>query len=473
MKQSTIAAIVLSAGLAGTSLAQPTGFWKMTWSDEFDGTSLDTTKWTPQDVAWPYNAELEYYSPDQVSVANGMLTITSLRRVIGGRQYSSGRIESGGHFAQTYGRFEYRAKLPTTQGLWPAFWLLPASNGWPPEIDIMEMLGNQPSKIYGTHHWGTAQALQSYGGSYVGPDYSQDFHIFAVEWFPDRIDWYVDGVKYFSDNANIPQEPMFFIINTAVGGQWPGNPDGTTVFPQYHIVDYVRAYQWQTDNGLTNGNFEQANMGANTFTGWGKFGNAYVQNIQPRSGLYAAKAFGQFNGVANNESGWYQDRTVNAGDHVVASVYALDRSADKMTTGNSAVLRIEWYNASSALISSTQVTALLPTDPTDVYIQSQIAADAPAGTVRARMVLSHVQAANGGGAVQFDDATFTSNTSLCYANCDGSTTAPALTASDFTCFLSAFRAGNMYANCDGSTGSPVFTANDFTCFLNAFRTGCP
>jgi len=466
------AALLLAVGIAAAAHAQPAGYWKLTWSDEFEGTALDNSKWFAQNVAWPYNSELEYYSPDQVSVANGQLTITSLRRNIGGRQYSSGRIESSGRFAQKYGRFEYRAKLPGTQSIWPAFWLLPATGAWPPEIDIMEMLGHQPTKIYGTHHWGTAAAPIHNGGNYTGADYSADFHIFAVEWWPDRIDWFVDGVKYFTDTTNIPQEPMFFIINTAVGGDWPGFPNASTVLPQYHIVDYVRAYQWQPANAMDNPAFETADKNANTFGTWGKFGNSFVQDQQPRSGLYCAKAYGLFNGVANNESGFYQDRAINAGDHVVASIWALNRSADPMVAGNSGRMKLEWYDAGNTLLRTDLATALLPTDPVNVYKQTTITADAPPSATRVRMVLVHVQAANGSGAVQFDDASLSVNTS-CYANCDGSTDAPILSATDFSCFLNAFRTGSMYANCDGSTGSPVLTATDFTCFLNAFRASCP
>ncbi len=466
------ASLLIAAGIAASAHAQPAGFWKLTWADEFDGTALDGTKWFAQNVAWPYNAELEYYSPDQVAVANGQLTITSLRRSIGGRQYSSGRIESAGRFAQKYGRFEYRAKLPGTQSIWPAFWLLPASNAWPPEIDIHELLGHQPTKIYGTHHWGTAAAPINNGGSFVGPDYTADFHIFAVEWWPDRIDWFVDGVKYFTDTTNIPQEPMFIIINTAVGGNWPGFPNASTVLPQFHVVDYVRVYQWQPANTLDNPAFETGDKNANTFGTWTKFGNAFVQDLQPRSGLFCAKAYGLFNGVANNESGFYQDRAINAGDNVAASVWALNRSADAMAPGNSGRMRLEWYNAANALLRTDSTTALLPTDPLNTYKQSAINAIAPSGATRVRMVLTHVQAANGAGAVQFDDASLIVN-APCYANCDGSTGAPVLTATDFSCFLSAFRSGNMYANCDGSTGSPVLTATDFSCFLSSFRASCP
>lgn len=470
----------LAALLAVTAAAtaQPAGGgWSLTWSDEFSGQSVDPTKWTPWDAPSPYNGELQYYSPDQASVQGGMLTITSLRRTIGGRQYSSARLESAGHFAQKYGRFEYRAKLPGTQSLWPAFWLLPATGAWPPEIDIMELLGHEPRKVYGTHHWGTASSVVSNGGAYTLaaglPSFTDDFHLFAVEWWPDRIDWFVDGVKYYTHTTNIPQEPMYLIINTAVGGAWPGYPNATTVLPQTHVVDYVRVYQWQPANVLDNPAFEAAGSGAtgSLFRGWTNFGNSFIQTIQPRSGLNCAKAFGNFTGVPNNASGFFQDVAIQPGLTVTASVHAMHRSADPMAPGNQARMNIEWYASSGAQLRVDSTLALPSGAPTDEYQVSQLVSIAPVGASRVRMALIHLQGSSGAGAVQFDDASLIIGSS-CYANCDGGTVAPVLNINDFSCFINRYAAGDPYANCDASTVAPTLNVNDFSCFLNAFAAGC-
>lgn len=459
-----------AVGVSSLAMAQTTSGWALTWADEFDADVLDASKWTPWNAASPFNAELQYYSPDQAAVANGQLTITSLRRSIGGRQFSSARLETVGKFAQKYGRFEYRAKLPGTQGLWPAFWLLPATGQWPPEIDIMELLGHEPNKIYGTHHWGVFPNNQMLGGSTLGPNFTQGFNDFAVEWWPDRIDWFVNGTRYFTSTTNIPQEPMYIIINTAVGGIWPGNPNATSVFPQFHTVDWVRVYEWRPVNLINNPAFETPGNGSD-FAGWTDFGNAFTTSLQPRSGLLSAKAFGNFNGQPQNTSGFSQDVSVTVGSTVTASVWALNRSADPMAAGNQALLNVEWYDATSTRLRVESVVAMSPAFPRDVYRQASINAVAPAGTVRARMVLLHLQATNGAGAVQFDDASLVVS-GACAANCDGSTTLPLLGAADFSCFLSKYRAGDLYANCDGSTASPVLGAADFSCFLNRYRAGC-
>jgi beta-glucanase (GH16 family) len=120
--------------------------------------------------------------------------------------------------------------------------MMVARGTWPPEIDIMELLGHEPTRVYMTHHWGAWPNVQSHGGSYAGPDFSQDFHTFAIEWRPGLLIWLVDGVLRFVSTTHVPDEPFFIILNTAVGGDWPGNPDQTTVFPQYHEIDYVRWY---------------------------------------------------------------------------------------------------------------------------------------------------------------------------------------------------------------------------------------
>lgn len=237
--------------ILGATGGQPTpsvppapGEWALVWSDEFDGAAIDASKWNVQDAAISNNNELQYYTPGSATVADGVLTIRAERRPIEGRDFASSLIDTRGKFAQAFGRFECRAKLPRGRGIWPAFWMLPEAGGWPPEIDIMENLGHEPRRIHCTQHWGEAWPRnQSTGAHFDGPDFSEDFHVFCVEWSPERIDWLIDGERVASSTSHIPLEPFYLVVNLAVGGHWPGDPDATTEFPQELRVDWVRAYE--------------------------------------------------------------------------------------------------------------------------------------------------------------------------------------------------------------------------------------
>jgi beta-glucanase (GH16 family) len=246
---------------SGDGLGPPEGVaWSLLWHDEFDGASIDQSKWRVLDAHLIKNDELQYYDPEDVYLENGCLVLRSRQHdppVIRPHPYgydtefefTSGLVESPGLFSHTYGWIEVRARLPSTQGLWPAHWMLGeniAEIGWPRcgEVDIMELLGHDVDTVYFTRHWGDPVVHQ--GFSYSGPDFSQDFHTFAIHWTPEKIDWYVDGsLRYqttITDAGDIFRKPFYLILNTAVGGYWPGHPDETTVFPQYHEIDYVRWY---------------------------------------------------------------------------------------------------------------------------------------------------------------------------------------------------------------------------------------
>lgn len=256
-----------------TTLAQKqTGIkneWKLTWHDEFDGTRLDTSKWNVLLRENSKHGELQYYVPDEVYVDKGMLILRSRKRNFGSKDYTSGRLDTKGKFAPTYGRFEIRARLPLGRGLWPAHWLYPENRNWQmekmmedavaagkerlipeerpwySEIDIMEFLGHEPNTLYGTIHYCSFDGTRrSSSGTWKGPvDYTKDFHVYSLEWEPDSIRWYIDGNMIHATTNGVPHKPHFLILNTAVGGSWPGNPDSTTVFPQLHEIDYVRFYQ--------------------------------------------------------------------------------------------------------------------------------------------------------------------------------------------------------------------------------------
>jgi beta-glucanase (GH16 family) len=243
--------------------------WKLVWNDEFDGSTLDTLKWNVLIREQSKHHELQYYIPEEVFVENGVLRIRSSRRQYGSQEYTSGRLDTRNKCAPVYGRFEIRAKLPAGQGMWPAHWLYPqnrdwqmeyimaeaVANGketmipeerpWYSEIDIMEFLGHQKGILYGTLHYYTfdGQKRTSSGTWRSETDYTADFHVYALEWEPDSMKWYIDGQLIHATTDGIPHTPHYLILNTAVGGSWPGNPDSTTVFPQYHDIDYVRIYK--------------------------------------------------------------------------------------------------------------------------------------------------------------------------------------------------------------------------------------
>jgi beta-glucanase (GH16 family) len=225
--------------------AQQTG-WTLTFHDEFEGDRLDTTKWVDQ--YWHgrthSNNEQQFYAPDGYEVAEGRLRFKGEKRRMGGMPYTSGMITSLGHFHQQYGLFEIRAKFPKGKGFWPAFWLLPITKEWPPEIDILEILGHETNKVYFTTHWqDAAEQHKSEGTHWTGPDFAADYHVFSAEWKPGEVIWYVDGVQRARSTADIPAEPMYLIANLAVGGDWPGNPDASTRFPGFMDIDYIRVFQ--------------------------------------------------------------------------------------------------------------------------------------------------------------------------------------------------------------------------------------
>ena len=222
-----------------------TSGWTLTFRDEFDGSHLDTNKW---DDKYPegrtHGPELQYYAPGAYEVGQGHLRLKGEKREMEGHAYTAGMISSYGHFSQKYGYFEIRARFPKGKGYWPAFWLLPDNRTWPPEIDVLEILGHEMNKVYLTNHWSDAEGKhQSHGSAWVGPDFGDDYHLFGVEWKQGEIIWYIDDVERFRSDQGVPDVPMYIIANLAIGGDWPGSPDAKTVFPGYMDIDYIRAYQ--------------------------------------------------------------------------------------------------------------------------------------------------------------------------------------------------------------------------------------
>jgi beta-glucanase (GH16 family) len=291
--------IVLLAAVIGSAFVpeadeQPPSGWKLVWSDEFDGKEIDKTKWdfdlgngfynydgNTWISGWG-NDELQYYTrePENAFVKDGFLHIRAIKESFDHCGYTSARMKTRKRdgselFGKKYGRFEFRAKLPTGQGVWPAIWLLPqdekygtwASSG---EIDIVEAKGQEPTKVLGTLHYGSRWP----NNTHTGKDYEfpsggsiADFHVYALEWEPGKMSWLVDEKVYATqtfwwssskldgkNGAKPSQEsdlnpwpapfdqPFYIVMNVAVGGRFLGNPDKTTKFPVEMVVDYVRVY---------------------------------------------------------------------------------------------------------------------------------------------------------------------------------------------------------------------------------------
>jgi len=261
--------VILLLGASAVAQSSAKFPWTLVWSDEFNspnGSSADPSKWVMETggKGWG-NHELEYYTArlDNVHQQDGNLVIQALREKYTGpdgstRDYTSARLKTLGKFSQTYGRFEARIRIPRGQGLWPAFWMLGDDIdrvGWPScgEIDIMENIGKEPGVVHGSIHGpgfddGNLEANFSLP---AGQALADDFHLYAVEWEPDAIRFYVDDHLYVTrTHADMRpgwkwsfDHPFFLLLNVAVGGDWPGSPDATTVFPQTMLVDYVRVYR--------------------------------------------------------------------------------------------------------------------------------------------------------------------------------------------------------------------------------------
>lgn len=240
--------------------------WTLVWHDEFDTKYIDNSKWEHEVNAWGGgNNELQYYTnrPENSFIRDGKLVIRAIKETYTGpegtREYTSARLRTLHKGDWKYGRFDIKAKLPEGKGLWPAIWMLPTDwvyGEWPAsgEIDIMECLGHEPQKVYGTIHFGGPGNLHVHtGGAFELPEgsFSDDFHVFTLIWDTTKFEWYVDGIRYYATqdwytvNGEYPapfDQRFHLILNVAVGGNWPGAPDETTTFPQEMVVDYVRVY---------------------------------------------------------------------------------------------------------------------------------------------------------------------------------------------------------------------------------------
>lgn len=420
--------------LTEISQAAPAG-WTPVWSDEFDGAALDQTKWTAETVLNPHNNERQAYLPEQVTVADGNMVITSTNQPYGGKDYRSGRVHSD--WTHQYGRWEVRADLPTSRGMWPAIWLLPDTTqyNWPSqgEIDIMENRGNQPRLTSSAYHYGTnppynhqyqysEQTVARFGQPV---DFHDGFHTYAVEWDATKLRFFVDDVHHWTlHDADVggflanQTAPMQMTLNTAVGGDFLGahQPDATTVWPQRFLIDYVHVFERNDEPiRLQNGRFE-ANEGS--LAGWTVFGNRLntnnvsVHNEAVESGAASLKLFGQAL-AGTNYSGVSQGISVSPGDEVAAAVDAFIRSQDSILgTNNTVQLKIEFYSdfggkhGTSTLLNEVVATIADGSTPNNLWQPHTLTATAPTGAVEARMALVFVQPNNQAGAIHLDNAMF-------------------------------------------------------------------
>lgn len=252
--------LMCCANLATCQIPDVPG-WELTWNDEFDGTTLNNQNWEALNRRDSYNNEKQYYHPNQVAVAGGNLQLTAVNVPRDGKAYQSGLITSRDLFGP--GRFEARVDLPTSQGMWPAFWLNANHVQWPlgGEIDILENRGSQPYLTSSAYHWQTNPGPCCSDARYVfdeymafdanGPvDFHAGFHTYTAEWDETTVRYYVDGNLFFTVTETVDrpivETPKNIIVNLAVGGNFGGDPDGSTVWPQTMFVDYVRVWQPRT-----------------------------------------------------------------------------------------------------------------------------------------------------------------------------------------------------------------------------------
>lgn len=259
----------VAASSTPAPLPQPvgqSGHWDLLFSDDFEGSSLDSSKWTTC-YWWDQagctnigNNELQWYQPDELLLSDGSLKLRAQERRLNAAdgksyQYTSGMITTGrskwernapSKFVFQLGYAEIRAKVPAGKGLWSAFWMLPDNHESLPEIDVMETLGHEPSTVQMHLHYLNSEGdYENVGNQWTGADLSADWHTFAVDWQAETIIWYVDGIERWrvSDPTHIPQEPMYLLANLAVGGDWPGEPEASTAFPSYYEIDYIRVWK--------------------------------------------------------------------------------------------------------------------------------------------------------------------------------------------------------------------------------------
>ena len=455
--------------------------WTLLWEDDFS--EFDADRWTKIDTNVPTNNSLQDYLPEQVTVENGMLVLTSEDVPSRGLPYRSGQVISKAE--QLHGRWEVRAKLPATTGMWPAIWLLPdvTKHRWPSggEIDIMENRGNQPKLTssafhYGTnppyaHHFVFDEQQTSVGGALV--NYHSSFHTYAVDWTESALRFYVDGVHYHTVHdedvdgfLSQSVKPMQIVINTAVGGEFLPNPDSSTAWPQRFEIDWVKVYEAHPESRssqLANGSFEDA---GGTLSGWTVFGdelhdnpNILAADEAVREGGASLKMFGTF-GTGNAYSGVTQSLAIEPGQQMRLSLANYVRSLDSIAgTDNTVTMKIEFYAefgakfGTDAMLEVEELQIANGSTAADVWHQHSLTATAPAGAEEARVAIVFHQPGLGAGAVHVDQVTVTvvdSATSMGDFNQDG-----IVSLADYTVWRDTLGASGSHLVADGDLSGKV------------------
>lgn len=453
LRSQSVATLFLLVSVAllhpSPAAAQHLTGWKLVWADEFDqpdGSSPDPAKWAFDIGATGWgNNEWQYYTArtNNARIESGMLVIEARQESYLGSSYTSARLKTQGRAAWAYGRIEARIQIPRTQGIWPAFWMLGTnitSVGWPQcgEIDIMENIGREPARVHGTIHGPGYSGGGGISGAYSLPGnvpFADDFHIYAVEWTTNQIKWFVNGTQFFSVTpASLPaganwvfDKPQFLLLNVAVGGNWPGYPDATTVFPQKMLVDYVRVYAPSNlaacaTNALANPGFENGGL-----ANWNVYGAGFNTLLETapalpvRSGSNVFKVFGQFTG-ADNYSGVFQDVAVSPGQSFRADGWALTPVGDVIAGANAAWLEVSFRDGVGGMLKLFRSAAVQSNSPSGAWRRLSVTNEyhpatytllgsvpdliAPPGAVAARFQVVFRQPGMAAGAVLFDDLRF-------------------------------------------------------------------
>jgi beta-glucanase (GH16 family) len=407
--------------------------WQLTWSDEFD--ALDEHKWRRVRSAHPTDNSRHATLPELVHVDDGKLVILSENGPADGQSYRSGQVISS--HAQRLGRWEVRAKIPTTRGVWPAIQLRPdGTSAGGGQIFIMQNRGDQPTITSSAFRWNRqlprSQGIRnveqqiSLAGELVS--YPEGYHVYAVEWLPDQLRFFVDDVHhttFYNDEVGfaLPQltAPMQLIMDTAIGGDFTPPPDDSTQWPQRFVVDWVRVYKLadtRAERRISNGDFES---GGGTLAGWHVFGNRFtgdpnvlVHNQAVRQGRASLKLSGQASGV-ENYSGVSQGISVADGQQVRARLAVFVGSPETLAkSSNCAFLKVEFYDnwgdyfGGPALLGFAEREIANGQTPVDEWEEHELTAVVPPGAVEARLSILFFQPSNEPGAVHIDAVDFVS-----------------------------------------------------------------
>ncbi|TWT48616.1 family 16 glycosylhydrolase [Botrimarina hoheduenensis] len=399
--------------------------WTRVWQDEFDQSTVNTGEWDVLNRRDSFNNEKQYYLDDQVSLFDGKLRLTATNVPLDGKAYRSGLVRT--HEEWSYGRFEIRADLPTTQGMWPAIWLLPRTVNWPTggEIDIMENRGSQPFLTSSAYHWQTDpnvpccdQHRYSYS-EYTATDalgapvnFHEGFHDYAVEWEPNELRFYVDGNRHFT-LVGATQRPIFdtaksLILNLAVGGDFGGDPNGSTVFPQHFDIEYARV--WQRENGffgLVNGGFDESQGSFNDWETFNSTGsNITIATAGATTGSSAVRLASQQDGVSF--AGLYQGVAVDGGESLRVRLDSLIPTGEALAAGGVASIKVEYYNQfgagyqSAAFLGEDQFILADPGSLTAAWRRHEYLVDVPSAAVEARISILLNEGTTSGGALLLD-----------------------------------------------------------------------